>query len=158
MVGFLKLLHGAFVQFSLEEKWPESELMAEQLGTIPSNCNCRHPDEALCLKQADIPLSLWSLLPPVHGHACNCWSNCDCLCFHGKKSLLETMGSIFRYRGGNKAKEPAPCDQVTLCRPSPGTLWTTHSAKCSLGAAGSLKVTAAVQHAEKGLTLQNNAI
>lgn len=75
-----------------------------------------------------------------------------------KKSLLETMGSIFRYRGGNKAKEPAPCDQVTLCRPSPGTLWTTHSAKCSLGAAGSLKVTAAVQHAEKGLTLQNNAI
>lgn len=68
------------------------------------------------------------------------------------------MESIFSYRGGNKQKEPAPCDEATLCRPSSGILLDTHSTKCSSGAVGLLKLTAAPLHAEKRLAIQSNTL
>lgn len=65
------------------------------------------------------------------------------------------MGCIFRHRGGKKEKEPAPCDQIIVRRPSAGhTLFTT----LSLRTAGLLKVTAMVKHAGKGLTVKNSTV
>lgn len=56
MVGFVKLIYYTFVQYALEEEWPERKLLYEQLGIVPTISNWRHTEQAPCLAQANFPL------------------------------------------------------------------------------------------------------